>query len=357
MRILLLLTAIPAILIISVWLMRRRASRPRLAAIENPMTAYLLVAATSSLLQPHPAALVHLTMLLVQVATILALAHSRMAQITLHQWIISIALLVCGEALLHLVARAIGITALWVGSLSNWRIQIMAGDWMTYNQIILLALPIILAQARQNNRWYIAAGATIVVVFFSGQRAAWLALFAIFLVIGMLHNQRIAIVAGATLFVSMYLLWAPLVLADRASYETAKAAVADTSQPAPALTSDMARKSFWRTAAQHWQSNIWIGRGSYHFSSSYGDYTAYHAHNVPLDIAARYGIAGLLCGAWMYCTTLSSGLSSWRTPLDRDFARKNSTAIAILLAFCVLAMFGDVLWVLLAGILERETVS
>jgi hypothetical protein len=59
----------------------------------------------------------------------------------------------------------------------------------------------------------------------------------------------------------------------------------------------------------------------------------------------------------MYCTTLSSGLSSWRTPLDRDFARKNSTAIAILLAFCVLAMFGDVLWVLLAGILERETVS
>jgi O-antigen ligase len=339
-RIILLMSTLPVVALLAAWLVRQARSRAPLA-IERPLMAYLLVAATSSLLQPHAAALPHLVQLAAQVALLLVIM--RLAAASVRRFIIIAAGMVVVEALLHLAARATGTTTFWLGSTAVWRVRLLSCDWMTYTQILLLALPIALARSRHSLLWSMVVMSIVFVLFWSGQRAAWLALAAVLLVVALLAQQWRVAAAGATIFLLCCLLWSPLVLADRARYEEAASAAVGRETVRPAITSTMARKSFWRLAGQNFAKNPWIGTGSYRFDSSYGNYRTYHAHNVVVDMAGRYGLAGLICFAWLVIATLKN------TPLD-------STTIAVLLAFGILSVFGDVFWVLIAGLCTASCV-
>jgi O-antigen ligase len=160
----------------------------------------------------------------------------------------------------------------------------------------------------------------------------------VLLVVALLAQQWRVAAAGATLFISMYLLWSPLVLADRARYEEAASAAVGRETERPAITSTMARKSFWRLAGKQFADNPWIGTGSYRFDSSYGKYHTYHAHNLLIDTAGRYGLAGLLALGWLLGATL------WSMQVE-------SQTVATVLAFGVLALFGDIFFILVAGVL------
>lgn len=351
MRIILTITGmiLPALLLI-VGIPRRwfRAALP----YEMPLSLYLGYTAITTvyhaLTWDVPTRLVAATsLMLMLICTLAILAHATKRQTTItdedtEQSIIALALLIALESAIHLIARTAGIASLWIGDATAWRVQLIACDWMIYNQIILAAIPLIAARAHHNHRWHIALALMTLTLFWSGQRSAWLAAAAIAAIHRSWSTTAAAIGGHILIFACCFALWSPLVLADRAHYARTHPPATPT---AAALTTDMSRGEMWHAALEAWRTSPIIGTGHYVAGSLEAGYIAYHPHNLPLEILTKHGIVGMLLWLWLWTTALKS---------QRNW---HPTAIAWAASFVVLSLFASTLWIVWLYMLTLPTKS
>jgi hypothetical protein len=210
---------------------------------------------------------------------------------------------------------------------------------MVYTQILLLAIPYLIQRMLSKNGfpiWGITLTLTTA-LFFSGQRAAWLAWATILLILTLTTTQwwqRIALTSIILWFSTLYLTAAPLVLADRIVF-----AGRDISPTQAALTITMGRKTFADLALDLLESNPILGTGAYHYDN--GTYQTYHAHNLALDLLARYGLLGALLATF----AISEAMRRKWNP---------SVPLALFATIITLGIFGNVYWILYLGAITHE---
>jgi O-antigen ligase len=289
-----------------------------------PLVLFLIVASLSSLLHPNVIAMIELAELAGQ--TIASRFEPR-------RWIPVAAHLVMVESLARLIGRLSGVYWLWITPAGlGWRVQLLACDWMVYTQIILLTLPEVYERARRERLWLLWLAAFEVVLFFSGQRSAWLA--ALVMVLILCRKNDVAIVSMyLAAFMVMGIAWGDLVFEDR----DAHAAYTTMIQ---VVMSDMSRFSMWKHALQEFWSSPLIGSGL----GSYiiGDcrvYCAIHAHNVFLDILAKSGLVGAALWIWALFKTAKT--------------MTTSRALALFAGMIILSLFGQVYWIIWLSVIMK----
>jgi len=297
------------------------------------------------------------SLMLMLICTLAILYHARTNQTArthedTEQSMIALALLIALESGVHLIGRTAGIATLWIGDTTSWRVQLIACDWMIYTQIILAALPLIAARAHNNARWHIVIALMSLVLFWSGQRSAWIAAAAIAAIHWLHHRtpRTTAAIAGhIAIFALCFALWSPLILADRANYArthppaAAHTTPTDTPTAAATLTTDMSRGKMWRTALDAWSRSPIIGTGHYEIGSLDAGSIAYHPHNLPLEILTKHGIVGMLLWLWLL-STAAQAQKNW-----------HPTAIAWAASFIILSLFALTLWVVWLYLITQKS--